>query len=260
MLALTHLPSPYLEQCQLTHVARAPIDHALATRQHAEYCQVLRDCGASVVTLDVNRHLPDCAFIEDTAVVLDEVVILTPMGTAARRAEPAGVEPELRKYRPVERIELPATVEGGDVLRVGRTLFVGLSSRTNRAGIEALDSLVRRHGYAVVAVPVTGCLHLKTACTALEDKRFLVNPAWLDVRALHGFELLRVPQEEPWAANTARVGGSICLAAGQPRTAGLIDSLGFDVRAIDLSEFAKAEGGVTCLSILMRESGDVRHS
>jgi dimethylargininase len=260
VLALTHFPSPYMEQCQLTHVERAPIDHALATRQHAEYCRVLRDCGARVVTLDNHRHLPDCAFVEDTAVVLDEIAILTPMGTAARRTEPGGIEPELRKYRPVERIELPATVEGGDVLRVGRTLFVGLSSRTNRAGIEALDSIVRRHGYTVVAVPVTGCLHLKTACTALDDMRLLVNPAWLEVRPLLGFELIRVPEEEPWAANTARVGGSTCLAAGQPRTADRIDRLGFDVRAIDLSEFAKAEGGVTCLSILLNEIGDVHHS
>jgi dimethylargininase len=256
MLALAHLPSPFMEQCQLTHVARAPIDHALAARQHAEYCRVLRDCGARVVTLDGYRHLPDCAFVEDTAVVLDEVAILTPMGTAARRPEPAGIEPELRKYRPVERIELPATIEGGDVLRVGRTLFVGLSSRTNRAGIDALGAISRRHGYAVVAVPVTGSLHLKTACTALDDKRLLVNPAWLDVRPLRGFELLHVPEDEPWAANTARVGRSICLAAGQQRTMEWIVSLGFDVRAIDLSEFAKAEGGVTCLSILLTEKGD----
>jgi dimethylargininase len=253
MLALTHLPSPHMEHCQLTHRARAPIDHALAARQHAAYCQVLRDCGARVVTLDANRDLPDCVFIEDTAVVLDEVAILTPMGTAARRPEPAGVEPELRKHRPVERIEPPATVEGGDVLRVGRTLFVGLSSRTNRAGVDALEAIVRRHGYAVVAVPVAACLHFKTACTALDDGRLLVNPAWLDVRPLRGFELVRVPDEEPWAANALPIGDKVCVAAGHPRTAELVRGLGFDVREIDLSEFAKAEGGVTCLSIVLSE-------
>ncbi len=250
MLALTHLPSPYMAQCQLTHLARAPIDHDLASRQHEEYCRVLHECGVEVVTLDVNRDLPDCAFVEDTAVVLDEVAILAPMGTAARRSEPAAIERELRKYRAIQRIELPATLEGGDVLRVGYTLLVGLSSRTSRAGIEALETIVRRHGYAVLAVPVSGCLHLKTACTALDDQHLLVNPAWLDVRPLRGFKLIHIPEEEPWAANTARVGGSVCLAAGQPRTAELIRGLGFDVRTIDLSEFAKAEGGVTCLSLL----------
>ncbi len=251
MLALTHVPSPRMECCQLTYVARAPIDHDLALRQHEEYCRTLRACGARVQALTANRDLPDCAFIEDTAVVLDEVAVLASMGTASRRAEPAGVEPELRKLRPVHRVEAPATLEGGDVLRVGRTLLVGLSCRTNAAGVAALAAVAGRHGYAVRAVPVHGCLHLKTACTALDDRRLLVNPAWLDVGELRGFELARVPGEEPWGANVARVGGAVCLAAAHVRTADLVRGLGFDVRAVDLSEFAKSEGGVTCLSILV---------
>jgi dimethylargininase len=253
MIALTHVPSPNMERCELTHVARAPIDHALALRQHADYCRALRACGAEVRTLDVNRDLPDCTFVEDAAVVLDEVAILTRMGTESRRAEAAGIEPELRKYRPVQRVEGPATLEGGDVLRVGRTLLVGLSSRTNEAGADALQALAGPHGYAVTRVPVHGCLHFKTACTALDDERLLVNPDWLDVRALRGFAIVRVPPEEPWGANVARVGASLCLAASQVRTAEMVRGLGFDVRAIDLSEFAKAEGGVTCLSILLSQ-------
>src|SRR5262249_37414962 len=116
MLALTHPPSPNLESGQRTHVARVPLDHALAVRQHAAYCQMLRDCGATVRTLDVNRGLPDSTFIEDTAVVLDEVAVLASMGTPERRGETAGIEAELRNYRPLHRIELPATLEGGDVL------------------------------------------------------------------------------------------------------------------------------------------------
>src|SRR5437764_7671424 len=124
MIAVTHVPSPHMDRCQLTHVARAPIDVRRAAEQHAAYCDTLRTCGATVVTLDVNRAHPDCCFVEDTAVVLDEVAVLTPMGTGARRAEPAGIEPELRKYRDVRRIDLPATLEGGDVLRVRRTLLV----------------------------------------------------------------------------------------------------------------------------------------
>jgi dimethylargininase len=251
MLALTHVPSPNMAEGLRTYVGRAPIDHDLAARQHEDYCRLLRACGAEVRVLDVNRALPDCAFIEDTAVVLDEVAVLASMGDAARRAEPAGVEPELRKYREVHRVEAPATLEGGDVLRVGRTLLVGLSRRTNAAGVSALADVVGRHGYAVAGVPVRGCLHLKTACTALDERRLLVNPAWLEAGALRGFELVRVPAEEPWAANVLRVGDCVCVPAGHVRVADTLRELGLDVRLIDLSEFAKAEGGVTCLSLLL---------
>jgi dimethylargininase len=252
MLALTHVPSPKMEQCQLTYVARAPIDHGRAVRQHEDYCGMLRECGVRVRTLDVNRDLPDCVFVEDAAIVLDELAVLASMGTASRQPEVAGIEPELRKYRAVHRIEAPATIEGGDVLRVGRTLLVGLSERTNREGVAALEAVVRRHGYVVTPVPVRQCLHLKTACTALDERRLLVNPAWLDVNSLRGFELVGVPAEEPWGANAALVGTSVCLAMAHWRTAELIGGLGFAVRTLDVSEFAKAEGGVTCMSILLR--------
>jgi dimethylargininase len=250
MFALTHVPSPNMGACQLTYVPRTPIDHGLALRQHEEYCRMLRECGVEVRTLDVNREHPDCAFIEDAAVVLDEAAILALPGTEARRAELAGIEPELRKYREVHRIEPPVTLEGGDVLRIGRTLLVGTSSRTNAAGISALETSAGRHGYAVRPVPVRECLHLKTACTALDDERLLVNPSWLDVSALRGFELVGVPEEEPWGANIVRIGETVCMAAAQVRTADLVRGLGFNVRTVDISEFAKAEGGVTCLSLL----------
>jgi dimethylargininase len=251
MLAFTHVPSPNLEQCQRTHVAWAPIEYAVALRQHEAYCRMLRHCGADVVTLDVNRELPDCVFIEDTAIVLDEVAVLASMGAPSRRYEPRGIEPELRKHRPVEQVELPATIEGGDVLRVGRVLLVGLSSRTNVAGVEALAGVAGRFNYQVKSVPVRGCLHLKSACAALPDGRLLVNPDWLAPEALNGFELVRVPDAEPDAANLALVGGRVCLPAAHPRTADLVRRLGFEVETVDLSEFAKAEGCVTCLSILL---------
>jgi dimethylargininase len=251
MLALTHRPAPNLESGQRTHVARVPIDYGLAVRQHAAYCQTLRDCGATVRALDVSQDLPDSTFIEDTAVVLDEVAVLASMGTAARRDEPARIEAELSKHRPLYRIKLPATLEGGDVLRVGRVLLVGMSARTDAAGAGALEAIVRPHGYRVVPVPVRGCLHLKTACTALADGALLVNPAWVDMPSLRGFEAVWVPEHEPWAANTLLVGGTLCLAAGHDRTADLLSRRGFDVRILELSEFAKAEGGVTCLSLLL---------
>ncbi len=252
MLAITHVPSPQLDQGQRTYVAQTSIDYGRAVRQHQEYCRLLRQYGADVCTLEVNQHLPDCVFVEDTAIVLDEVAVLASMGTASRQPEPAGIESELRKYREIERVEAPATLEGGDVLRVGRTLLVGLSSRTNAAGVKALEAIVRRYGYEVVPVPVRQCLHLKTACTALPDRSLLVNPAWVDARALREFEWVPIPEEEPWAANTALVGKAVWVAAGLVRTTDLIRQRGFEVQTIDLSEFAKAEGGVTCLSILLR--------
>ena len=253
MLALTHVPSPNLEECQRTFVAPAPIDHGRAVLQHEAYCHMLRRCGADVFTLDVNRDLPDSVFIEDTAIVLDEVAVLASMGAPSRRAEPAGVEPELRKYREVVRVELPATVEGGDVLRVGRTLLVGQSSRTNAAGLDALRAAARRFGYDVRSVPVRHCLHFKSACAALPDGRLLANPDWLDTEPLRGFELVRVPDEEPDAANLLLVGTRVCLPAAHPHTAERVRGLGFDVETVDVSEFAKAEGCVTCLSLLLKE-------
>jgi dimethylargininase len=251
LIAITHLPSPSMEAGLRTHRPREAIDHALALRQHQAYCSTLREFGAVVDTLNVNSHLPDCAFVEDAAIVLDEVAILTSMGSKARRAELAGIEPALKKYRQVERIETPATIEGGDVLRVGRSLLVGLSSRTSRAGLQALGSIVARFEYELIGVPVNGCLHLKTACTALPDQSLLVNASWLDPHALIGFDLVPVPDEEPWAANVLSIGKNVCLAGEHVRTADSLRTRGFNVRSLDLSEFAKAEGGVTCLSILI---------
>jgi dimethylargininase len=173
------------------------------------------------------------------------------MGSEARRPEPRGIEAELRKHRPVRHIELPATLDGGDVVLVRRTLLVGLSSRTNPAGVAAMADVVRPFGYRVTPVPVHGCLHLKSACTALPDGRLLVNRQWIDADALSPFGLVPVPPDEPGAADVLSIGRHVCLPDAFPRTAELIDRLGFEVHTIDLSEFAKAEGGVTCLSLVL---------
>ena len=250
MIALTHQPSSSMQACERTFVPFLLIDFELAQKQHSGYCQALAHSGASVRTLDVNTALPDCTFIEDTAIVLDEVAILCSMGTPSRQAEPAALEAVLREYRPLELIEPSATLEGGDLLRIGRRLLVGQSRRTNAAGFAALEAITGRFGYRVSLVPVLGCLHLKTACTALPDGRLLVNPAWFDVRALAEFDIVQVPQDEPWGANICLVGSTVLLPAANKQTADLISRLGFSVRPVDISEFAKAEGGVTCLSLI----------
>lgn len=250
LIALTHLPSPNMQHCERTYVDEQVIDYSLALTQHAAYCDALRDAGADVATLDANRSLPDCVFVEDTAIVLDEIAVMMSMGAASRRAEPPAIERALSRWRPIRRVELPGTIDGGDVVRAGQSLFVGRSPRTNAAGIAALRENVRSFGYGVTAIPVTQCLHLKTACSALPDGRFLVNAEWIDVSPLPQGSLVHVPRAEPWAGDVLVVGERIIASDAFPETAELLTRNGFDVATVSVSEFAKAEGGVTCLSLI----------
>jgi dimethylargininase len=248
LVALTHLPSRNLQGGERTYVGRDPIDPELALRQHERYRDALRACGASVMMLDDNRELPDSVFVEDTAIVLDEVAVIMSMGAESRRAEVPAIERALRAFRHVEHVRLPATIDGGDVVRSGRALYVGASPRTNAAGIQALREIVQPFGYTVTEVPVHGCLHLKSGCSALPDGRFLVNPEWIDVRPLDG-ALVRVPASEPWAGDVLTIDSTIIVSDAFPET---ITTLRDDFRVIpvSVSEFAKAEGGVTCLSLV----------
>jgi dimethylargininase len=252
MIAITHVPSPNMQKGERTYVGETWIDYTLALRQHGGYCDALRACGADVITLDVNRHLPDCVFVEDTALVLDEVAVMMSMGAESRRGEPAGIERRLRRYRKIEHVALPATIDGGDVVRAGRTLYAGESPRTNAAGINALRTIVQRYGYDVVAVRVSKCLHLKTACSALPDGRFLVNRDWIDVSPLPQSLLVDVDELEPWAGDVLVIGDHIIAADAFPRTRALLERSGFAVRPVSVSEFAKVEGGVTCLSLVFQ--------
>ena len=239
-----------MEAGERTYVGHEAIDFTRARSQHAAYEDALRACGATVVQLDVNRELPDCVFVEDTAIVLDEVAVMMSMGAESRRGEPAGIERALRDYRDIERVELPATIDGGDVVRCGRALYVGHSARTNAAGITALREIVRGYGYTVTAVPVRQCLHLKSACSTLPDGSFLVNRDWIDVSPLPSGRLTQVPRNEPWAGDVLVIGERIIMSGEFPRTADLLRARGWTVSAVDVSEFAKAEGGVTCMSLV----------
>lgn len=253
LAALVHVPSPRMDEAVRTHVPHETIDVARVAEQHDGYRRMLEGCGVEVRVLDANREHPDCVFVEDTAIVLDELAIVASMGAPSRAREPSGIEPALRLYREeVVRIEPPATIEGGDVLRVGRKLLVGVTSRTNALGLVALAEIVRPRGYVVVPVRVSGCLHLKTACTALPDGTLLVNPAWIDLGSLLGFELLGVHEDEPHAANVLLAGDVVCTGTSSPGTVEEIRRRGFDVRTTDLSELAKAEGCATCLSLVFR--------
>jgi len=255
MLALVHAVGAGIGECELTFLARRPIDVERARAAHAGYCACLRACGADVRLVDVSPQHPDATFIEDTFVVLDEVAVAGAMGVASRRAEVDALLPIVAAHRAVVRLPEGATLEGGDVLRVGRTLFVGRSRRTNDLGIAALASATAELGYRVVAVPVDGCLHLKTACTAVDDETVLCNPEWVDVARFAPLRVVPVPEAEPFGGNVLRVGGALVASAAHPRTAELLTGLGHRVHLVDIGELEKAEAGVTCLALLFADRG-----
>jgi dimethylargininase len=251
-IALTREVSPRLGDCELTHLARVPIDVDLARAQHRVYEQALRDAGCSVEHLDASPDMPDSVFVEDIAVVFDELAIVTRPGAASRRAETAAVASALARDRSVQMIQAPGTVDGGDVLVAGRRVFVGRSTRTNDAAVEQMRQMLTPLGYTVCAVEVTGCLHLKSAVTALAGDLLLANPDWIDRAAFAGFELVEVDPLEPMAANALRVDDRVIYPTAFPRTAERIARRGLRLALIDASELAKAEGAVTCCSLIIR--------
>ncbi|MBA3868789.1 MAG: dimethylargininase [Anaerolineae bacterium] len=252
-IAITRKPAESIAKCELTFIDRVAIDYAKAQEQHQAYCEALEACGVKVVRLAAEDDLPDSVFVEDTAIILDEVAIITPMGIASRRPEPARIEPDIKRFRPTLHIELPATIEGGDVMRLGKAIFVSLSTRTNAAGIEALRTLTAPYGYTVTAVTLQDCLHLKSACTALDDQTILLNRAWVDNSLFDGYTLVDVAADEAGAGNVVQANGSILMNSQYPHTAEIIEQEGYRVCTVDTSEFTKAEAAMTCMSLIIED-------
>jgi dimethylargininase len=250
--ALTREVSPGMADCELTHLPRTPIDIALAARQHAAYERALEALGCAVHRLPSTAAIPDAVFIEDTAVLLDEIGIIMRPGAASRRHEIAEVAEWLKHRILLARIEPPGTMDGGDVLVVGRRIFVGATARTNAAAIEQLRRIVEYFGYALDVVDVHGCLHLKSAVTAVSDHVLLLNRAWVADGAFREYDLVDVNPQEPSAANVVRVGGRLLYSAAFPWTLERLRGRSVDVTAVDVSELAKAEGAVTCCSLIMK--------
>ncbi|MEP7354074.1 MAG: arginine deiminase family protein [Acidobacteriota bacterium] len=250
LTAITRALSPAIVDCELSFLERQPIDFALAVRQHAAYEDALRALGTRVISLPCLPSHPDCVFVEDPAIVLDEVAIMTRMGAESRRGESESLAAELGKYRELRWIEAPACLEGGDVIRVGKTLYVGLSRRTNVAGIQQLAGLVQPFGYWVTPIEVRGCLHLKSACCYLGDDTLLANRQFLDTDGLCGLNIIDVATSEPHAANALRIAGTVLIPESYGETRERVGSAGFQVRAVDTSELIKAEAGVTCCSLV----------
>lgn len=251
-VALTRLPCPGLADCQLTFLERQPIDLERALAQHAGYRALLESLGYRVVVLPARDDLPDSVFVEDAAIVLDECAIVPRMGNDTRRLEAGLLAQELAAHRPLMLMDGIGRLDGGDVFRVGKELYVGRSSRTDDAGITELGRLTAQFGYAVHAVDVKGALHLKTAVTPLDDATLLLNPAWVDPAALVArFDVIEVDPAEPFAANALRTAKGVVLPANAPRTIAKVRALGFTVLEFDQSELAKAEAGLTCMSVLI---------
>ena len=256
LLALTRAVPRSIDRCELTHLARAPIDYARAVAEHVAYEAVLARLGCRVIRLpDLPDH-PDSVFVEDAAVVLDEIAVIARPGAESRRGETATVADALRPHRRLGVIEAPATLDGGDVLVMPRRLFVGMSGRTNTDGVAQLAAIAAPFGYETIVVSVTACLHLKSAVTQAGSLpsggrvALLVNPAWVDVRLFGEVDLIEVDPSEPGAANVLRIGDRVICAAEHPRTGARLEAAGFVTVSVPAGELAKAEGGLTCGSLV----------
>jgi dimethylargininase len=250
ILALTRLVPPSIVRCELTHLARTPIDVERAAAQHAAYERALVRLGCALRRLPEEPDLPDSVFVEDTAIVLEELAVIARPGAESRRGETVSVAAALSEHREVACIREPGTLDGGDVLCVGRRVYVGLSGRTNADGARQLAELLAPHAYLVTGVEVRGCLHLKSAVTAVSDDTLLVNPQCVDIGQFRASRRIEVDPAEPSGANTLRIEDTVVCAAAAPRTRERLERQGFVVESVDVSELAKAEAGVSCCSLI----------
>jgi dimethylargininase len=252
-VAITREVSQAIGDCELTHLARVPIDVGAARAQHGAYERALEGAGYRVERIPGGRDMPDCVFVEDIAIVFDELAVVTRPGAVSRRSEVPAVADALASYRAVRHIEAPATVDGGDVLVAGRSVFVGRSSRTNGDAAGQLRRLVGPFGYAVCELEVRDCLHLKSAVTWIGNDALLLSPDYVDPTSFEDFEIVKVDAREPGAANVLRLHDRVIVPAAFPRTADRLAARGLRVELVEASELAKAEGAVTCCSLIVNE-------
>ncbi len=250
-IALVREPSDALVHCELTHLERVAIQLTLARTQHERYVEALNRLGLSIEWLPPLPQHPDAVFVEDMAVILPEVAVITRSGAESRRGEAASVAEALRAHRPLRSVTAPGCLDGGDVLRIGRILFVGCSGRTNPEGFAALEHAVSEFGYRVQKVNVGDCLHLKSACSFIPPDIAVVNPSHVTRETFAGLRVIAVDPREPTAANILTVGGVTLVHAGCPFTEEKLRKVGVKTQSIDVSEMQKAEAGLTCMSLIV---------
>ena len=253
MITITRKVSPSIAYCELTHLDRQPIDFSLAQTQHAAYEHALSELGCRVQSLPAEPHLPDSVFVEDTAIVLKELAIILRPGADSRKAETDSVAKALSAFRKLSHITEPGTVDGGDILRIGKILYVGLSGRSNGAGADQIRSILKPFGYQVIETEVKGCLHLKSAVTQIGDDTLLINSNWVDARIFGTYDVIEIDPTEPYAANALWVNGTVVYPSSFPRTQEKLKKAGIRLKIIDASELAKAEGALTCCSLIFEQ-------
>lgn len=252
LIAITREVSPNINNCELTHFSREAIDVNLARAQHKQYEAGLQAAGCEVQTLPAETDLPDSVFVEDTAIVLDELAIITRPGAASRQPETESIAKALEPYRKPYIIESPGTIDGGDVLRVGKNIYIGLSSRSNQAGIEQMQNILEPFGYKVTGVQVRDCLHLKSAVTQVAKETLLINRNLIDASNFGGVNFIDVDDAEPFAANALLINQEVIYPSSFPRTQKRLADSGISVRVVEVSELIKAEGAVTCCSLIFK--------
>lgn len=251
VIAITRDVSPRLDECEITHIERTPIDLQVARTQHHEYVQALKNLGCEVIELPAESDLPDSVFVEDTAFILPELAVITRPGADSRKPETESILHTLAPFIKFVRLQEPATLDGGDVLVLGKNIYVGLSTRSNQAAIDQLNKVLGEYGYVVTGVQMHDCLHLKTAVTRLDDTTLLMNPNWVDTKHFEDFDWIEVDPSEPFAANCLPIGDFVIFPTAFPKTCAKLEAAGFHVITVDASELAKAEGAVTCCSLII---------
>ena len=254
LIAITREVSRSIVNCELTHLARTPIDVNRAREQHAQYESALKHLDVAVLSLPEEPTLADSVFVEDTALVLDECAIITRPGADSRKPETESITKILAPYRKLFFIEAPARVDGGDILRVGKKIYVGLSTRSDTNAIEQMQDFLAPFGYEVNAVMVTGCLHLKSAVTQVAKDTLLINPKWVDRNLFSGMKFIEIDPSEPYAANAVLIGDAIIYPTSFPKTQKKLEQAGIKMVTVDADELAKAEGAVTCCSLIFKSS------
>ena len=252
VIAITRDISSRFNECEITHIDRTPIDLDDARAQHHEYVKVLKTLGCNVMELPSEADLPDSVFVEDTAFILPEAAVITRPGADSRKPETESIIRALSPHMKLIHVREPATVDGGDVLMLGKRIYIGLSSRSNQEAIDQLNELLREYGYTVTGVQMHNCLHLKSAITRVDDTTLLINKRWVDTHHFENFDWIEVDPAEPFAANCLPIGKSIIFPTAFPKTRAKLEERGYKIATVDVSELAKAEGAVTCCSLIIQ--------
>jgi dimethylargininase len=250
-LAITRKISPRFNECEITHIDRSHIDLDVARDQHFGYMQALRSLQCEIIELPEEPDLPDSVFVEDAAFILPEVAVITRPGADSRKAETASIIQALSPHRKLLHVTAPATVDGGDVLILGKNIYIGLSLRSNQEAIDQIQSLLKEYGYTVTGVAMHDCLHLKTALTKVDDQTVLINPAWVDTSHFKALDWIEVDASEPFAANCLPVNGQVIYPTSFPKTTKKLEAHGYRIFPVQVDELAKAEGAVTCCSLIL---------